>query len=119
MRRPSDLRSRRIFFGATLVALVLLFSGCADNGPQDFLNYQSGPNAEKADNLWDVTFLIAAVPGSLLIADRTVAEEVLRSADRIVERTDGVRVIDYAIARRGLEMTITARPSCARRWIRK
>ena len=61
MRRPSDLRSRRIFFGATLVALVLLFSGCADNGPQDFLNYQAGPNAEKADNLWDITFLIAAV----------------------------------------------------------
>src|SRR5688572_18421381 len=61
MRRLSDLRSRRLIFGASLFALVLLFSGCADNGPQDFLNYQSGPNAEKADNLWDITILIAAV----------------------------------------------------------
>ena len=61
MRRLSDLRSRRIIFGAILIALVALFSGCANNGPQDFLNYQSGPNAEKADNLWDVTILIAGV----------------------------------------------------------
>ena len=60
MRRLSD-RSRRLILGASLFALVLLFSGCADNAPQDFLNYQSGPNAEKADGLWDITFLIAAV----------------------------------------------------------
>jgi cytochrome c oxidase subunit 2 len=48
-------------FGAILVALVLAFSGCANEGPQDFLNYQSGSNAEKADQLWDITLLIAAV----------------------------------------------------------
>jgi cytochrome c oxidase subunit 2 len=61
MRRLSGVRPRRLFLGATLLALVVLFSGCADEYPQDFLNYQSGPNAEKADNLWDITFLIAAV----------------------------------------------------------
>ncbi|MEA2452603.1 MAG: cytochrome c oxidase subunit [Actinomycetota bacterium] len=61
MRRPSNTRSRRFYVGATLFALVLLFAGCANNGPQDFLNYQAGSNAEKADNLWDVTILIAAV----------------------------------------------------------
>ena len=61
MKRPSDLRSRRIILGVALLALLLLFSGCADNGPQDFLNYQEGSNAEKADKLWDVTILIAAV----------------------------------------------------------
>ena len=54
-------RSRRVLLGAALLALVLLFTGCAENGPQDFLNYQAGPNAKKADAIWDVTFLIAAV----------------------------------------------------------
>jgi cytochrome c oxidase subunit 2 len=61
MRRLSDTRSRRLLLGVVLLALVFVFSGCANNGPQDFLNYQEGTNAEKADNLWDVTILIAAV----------------------------------------------------------
>lgn len=61
MRRLSGVHPRRLFLGATLLALVVLFSGCADEYPQDFLNYQAGPNAEKADNLWDITILIAGV----------------------------------------------------------
>lgn len=61
MRRLSGARSRRFYLGATLLALIVLFSGCANNGPQDYLNYQAGSNAEKADNLWDITILIAAV----------------------------------------------------------
>lgn len=61
MRRLSVLRSRRSLYRATLVALALLLSGCASNAPQDFINYQFGPNAKKADALWDITFLIAVV----------------------------------------------------------
>lgn len=36
----------------------------------------------------------AEIACTTVASDRTVAEEVLRSADRIVERADGVRVID-------------------------
>lgn len=61
MRRLSGASSRRFYLGATLLALVVLFSGCANNGPQDFLNYQEGTNAQMADDLWDITILIAAV----------------------------------------------------------
>lgn len=59
--RPSDLRLRRALLGAALLALLFLFPACASDAPQDFLNNQAGPNAKKADQLWDVTFLIASV----------------------------------------------------------
>ena len=36
----------------------------------------------------------AEIACTTVASDRTVAEEVLRAADRIVERSDGVRVID-------------------------
>lgn len=44
-----------------LVALcVLLLSGCVDqDGPQDFINHQSGEIAEKQDELWDIVFAVA------------------------------------------------------------
>ncbi|HWC15211.1 MAG TPA: cytochrome c oxidase subunit II [Actinomycetota bacterium] len=54
-------RSRRVLLGAALLALALVFGGCAEDAPQDFLNHQMGPNAEKADRIWDITFLIAVV----------------------------------------------------------
>jgi cytochrome c oxidase subunit 2 len=47
--------------GAALLALLLLLPACASDAPQDFLNNQAGPNARKADQLWDITFLIAVV----------------------------------------------------------
>ncbi|HEY7874061.1 MAG TPA: cytochrome c oxidase subunit II [Actinomycetota bacterium] len=42
------------------VGLALLLTGCATDGPQDYLNPQ-GPNARQADNLWNLTFGIAVV----------------------------------------------------------
>lgn len=59
--RLSELRSRRVLLGATLLALMFLLGACAPNAPQDFLNHQSGSNAKKADQLWDITFMIAVV----------------------------------------------------------
>ena len=47
--------------GASFLALALLLSACSSAGPQDFLNDLAGPNAKKADQLWDITFLIATV----------------------------------------------------------
>lgn len=34
---------------------------CAENAPQDYLNHPEGQVAEKADKLWDLTFIIAVV----------------------------------------------------------
>ena len=43
-----------------MLALVAAFAlSCAENAPQDFLNHPEGAVAEKADGLWDLTFLIA------------------------------------------------------------
>ncbi len=43
-------------------------------------------------DLWQRAELACAAVGS----DRTVVEETLRSADRVIEETDGVRIIDTA-----------------------
>lgn len=59
--RTSRLRSRRLLLGAGSLALGLLLSACSSVGPQDYLHDLAGPNAKKADQLWDITFLIAAV----------------------------------------------------------
>ena len=40
---------------------MLLLGACATDAPQDFITYQEGPVAERADNLWDITFAIAVV----------------------------------------------------------
>lgn len=47
--------------GALLAALALLTSACAKDAPQDFLNNQAGEHARTADQLWDVTFIVAVV----------------------------------------------------------
>lgn len=51
---------RRLITVVLFVGLALLAAGCAGNGPQDYLN-PAGPNARKADDLWNLTFGIAAV----------------------------------------------------------
>ncbi len=48
---------RRPLFGA-LAFLFLVLGACAEDAPQDALD-PAGPVAEKADQLWDITFLIA------------------------------------------------------------
>lgn len=55
MRSPHG--KRRLL--AALGLFALLAAACASDAPQDFLNNQSGPRAEKADDLWDITFAIA------------------------------------------------------------
>lgn len=68
MRRPSILkvsagRARRhpTRVQVSLVSCaLLLLSGCVKNTPQGYLQPE-GPIARKADSLWDITFLIAAV----------------------------------------------------------
>lgn len=66
-------KSRRWWLNAALTALAFVTSACVSDAPQDFFTNQEGPYAEKADNIWDVTFLIAAVifvivEGALVLA---------------------------------------------------
>lgn len=49
----------RFLFALALFALLAV--ACEPGAPQDFLNHQSGVQAEKADRLWDITFAIAVV----------------------------------------------------------
>jgi cytochrome c oxidase subunit 2 len=58
MRKPA---LRRALLGATADALMLLLGGCASDAPQDFFTHQEGPVAERADEIWDITFAIAVV----------------------------------------------------------
>jgi cytochrome c oxidase subunit II len=65
-------RKARIAAILLLVALTFLLSACAKNAPQDFL-HPEGPNAAKADRLWNIVFPIAAaiffiVEGLLIFA---------------------------------------------------
>ncbi len=55
-------RGRRLLLGAVLGAFAVFGSACAatDVGPQDYLSPE-GPVARRADQLWDLTFAIAAV----------------------------------------------------------
>lgn len=46
---------------ALIGALALLAGACAEDAPLDFLNKQAGRGAERADQLWDITFLVAVV----------------------------------------------------------
>lgn len=46
---------------AALGIFALMAAACASEAPQDFLNHQAGPRAERADTLWDITFWIAVV----------------------------------------------------------
>lgn len=57
MKTPDG--KKRLF--AALGVFALLAVACASDAPQDFLNHQAGPRAEKADTLWDITFWIAVV----------------------------------------------------------
>jgi len=46
---------------ALLALLAVSVVGCAEQAPQDFVQYQQGPGAEEQDDLWDLTFGIATV----------------------------------------------------------
>ena len=60
MRLPS-LRTPRARLFLVLALLAVFAMACAENAPQDFLNHPEGQVAEKADKLWDLTFIIAVV----------------------------------------------------------
>ena len=55
---------------------------------------RNGLNVAVAETGQQDTWQRAEIACTTVASDRAVAQEVLRSADRIVERTDGVRVID-------------------------
>ena len=55
---------------------------------------RNGLNVAVAETGQQDTWQRAEIACSTVANDRKVAEEVLRSADRIVERADGVRIID-------------------------
>ena len=57
MRTPAGWRRRAFVALAGLVAFA--GTACASDAPQDFISGQDGPVADKADQLWDVTFAIA------------------------------------------------------------
>ena len=53
--------SKRGLLLALTVLGALSLTSCADNAPLDYLNHPEGPAAVKADQLWNTTFLIAAI----------------------------------------------------------
>ena len=57
MRTPAGWRKRA--FVALVGLLALVGTACAADAPQDYISGQNGPVAERADELWDVTFAIA------------------------------------------------------------
>ncbi len=57
--RHRERGSNRARLVALAIFIALIFIGCAEDAPQDFLSDQAGPNAERADDLWDITFGIA------------------------------------------------------------
>ncbi len=50
---------KRLLLALALLALFVV--GCAEDAPQDFVQYQQGPGADEQDKLWDLTFGIATV----------------------------------------------------------
>jgi cytochrome c oxidase subunit 2 len=62
--KPTNLlsaRGRRLLLGATVALFAIAATACETNaGPQDFLSPE-GPVSRRADQLWDITFAIAAV----------------------------------------------------------
>jgi cytochrome c oxidase subunit 2 len=59
MKLPVGFKRGPLLAFAVLGAFLL--TSCQSNAPLDYLNHPEGPNAVKADQLWDTTFLIAAV----------------------------------------------------------
>lgn len=55
---------------------------------------RNGLNVAVAETGHQDAWQRAEIACTTVASERKVAEEVLRSADRIVERTDGVRIID-------------------------
>lgn len=53
-------RGKRLLFAA-LAVFALVAISCSTVGPQDYIGDQSGSQAREADQLWDLTFGIAAV----------------------------------------------------------
>jgi cytochrome c oxidase subunit 2 len=51
----------RARLAALIGASALLAGACAEDAPLDYLNEQAGRGAERADQLWDLTFLVAVV----------------------------------------------------------
>ncbi len=58
MRIPKTARNHARLAALT-GALALLTAACARDAPLDFLNKQAGRGAERADQLWDITFGVA------------------------------------------------------------
>jgi uncharacterized protein YlxP (DUF503 family) len=59
---------------------------------------RNGLNLSVAETGHQDAWQRAEIACSAIASDRTVVEEMLRSADRIVERADGARIIDTASA---------------------
>lgn len=57
MRTPAGWRKRA--FVALLGLISLVGGACASDAPQDYISGQNGPVARRADELWDITFVIA------------------------------------------------------------
>lgn len=57
MRTPGGWRRRA--FVALVGLLTLVGTACASDAPQDYITGQNGPDAKRADELWDITFAIA------------------------------------------------------------
>jgi uncharacterized protein YlxP (DUF503 family) len=55
---------------------------------------RNGLNIAVAETAHQDAWQRAEIACTTVASDRKVAEEVLRSADRIVEKADGVRIID-------------------------
>jgi cytochrome c oxidase subunit 2 len=58
--QPPDSRLKQAIVILSLLLLALVVPACAGDEPQNVLDPQ-GPVAEEADQLWDITFLIAVV----------------------------------------------------------
>jgi cytochrome c oxidase subunit 2 len=54
-------RGKRLLFAALAVFALLAFAACSPVGPQDYIGSQEGSQASRSDQLWDLTFGIAAV----------------------------------------------------------
>jgi cytochrome c oxidase subunit II len=59
VRALKSRSSRRAPAALLVVALALLATACAQDAPQDVFK-PAGPNAEKADDLWNIVFPVAA-----------------------------------------------------------
>lgn len=57
----TDSKAAKRRFLLLLALVAALATACDTSGPMDYLQQQDGPQADQADNLWDITFGIAVV----------------------------------------------------------